>query len=590
MARSVVTSSIALCVASAAEYSESEAVKNLYLSVSAYCGAPKFNQTYLSDWDCGPSCSGAGSVTDITNFEDSSKGVFGFAGHSSGHCILVFRGTSSGDGWKTDLKATLTDFNHPDCAGCKVETGFFGGYQAVRTSILEALSRYSCQDVSITGHSLGAALATIAAYDLSPNYTIKEVYNYGSPRVGNPTFAKAYDAKGITTFRVTHHKDPIPHGPTLGMGFSHVSGEIFYSNTTEGGYKVCQGGEDKSCADQFGGSLLSDIGLALCCSSNHLEYMQNAVSVPTDGDSCSHVALATAVDHAYLTTAAYCEPQSLQNWDCGAPCDNVGGGVQQVQPLNVPFQTKFPGSSTKLVQGAVRGYVGHFGDRCILSLRDLFSFVEGLELMKAASDKDFVDLGGDCKDCQISKVIYDALTASKSTITAALEKIGCSKDAESSSHRRLIVLGHGVGSSLGAVLAYELKNGTGFYPDSFGIEAGFQFGAPRTGNQAFVNAFRYKLGHDIFRVTHHRDPFLSYPDHQHGFVHMDQELFFDGDASWDPINGLSYLRCALDGEDPQCAQRHRGQPGSLTDHTEYLQPLVKVDMSESACKPSMVWA
>jgi len=458
----------------------------------------------------------------------------------------------------------------------------------VRAEIASSLSKYGCKDLTLTGHSLGAALATLAAYDLGSTYTIQSVYNYGSPRVGNPAFSKAYNSKYSDHWRVTHSKDPIPHGPTLGMGFYHVANEAFYTNTTAAGYKLCTTSEDKACADQYGGNLLADTGLLACCSGDHLDYMHDAVSVATDGASCTHVAVATAVQQAYLATASYCAPSDLQHWDCGAPCDNVKGGVQNVQVLDVPFQSS--SSSFKSVHGAVRGFVGHVetevGTRCVLSLQNLFSAEEGLAIIKAATGKDLVDFKDkDCKDCKVYKVLLDALEALKVPLGHALSAAGCSKSASSTKSRRLIIVGHGLGSSLAAVLAFALKDGTGYSDGTFGIETGFHFGAARPGNLAFAKSFRQKMGGDMFRVTHGKDPYVQFPKYEAGFVQLDQELFFKGQATWDPS---SYKRCPVNGEDPQCSQQYHGHPGSLSDHTQYLQPLVSVDMSASSCKKAVI--
>ena len=52
--------------------------------------------------------------------------------------------------------------------------------------------------VYLTGHSLGGALATLAAYDVAraleacPQRTHVLCYSFGSPRVGNHAFAHAY--------------------------------------------------------------------------------------------------------------------------------------------------------------------------------------------------------------------------------------------------------------------------------------------------------------------------------------------------------------------------------------------------------------
>jgi hypothetical protein len=474
-------------------------------------------------------------------------------------------------------------------------------YLAVRDTIATSLAQFGCKDVTLTGHSLGAALATLAAYDLGATYTIQDVYNFGSPRVGNPAFASAYNAKFSNHWRVTHYKDPVPHGPTLSMGFYHIANEAYYKNTTEDGYKICTTAEDKSCADQFGGNLFSDLALAACCADDHLEYMQDAVSVATDGDSCTHIAVDTAMQHAYLTTAAYCEPEDLHRWDCGAPCNNVKGGVQGVQTFDVPFESSSTGY--KKVQGIVRGYVGHVqtevGERCVLSLRDLFSGEVGLAVIKAATAEDLETIPQPegkaqqllCKNasCKVNRILLDAWSELEGPLNSARSKAGCTKDAAETSNRRLLIVGHGLGSSLAALVAYQLKNGTGYREQTFGIEAGFQFGQTRVGNQAFSNAYRDLLGGEIFRVTHHKDPMVKYPKHENGYRHLTQEVFFDGPAAWDTASWTSYKRCPDSGEDPSCSQKyHQEKDGPLTDHIQYMQPLVEVDMSASACKQTVV--
>ena len=110
----------------ASAYSETTAVSNLALAVSAYCGAPKYNSTFLTGWDCGPSCKGAPTVTDITTFHDFSLGIFGLVGRYNNHCLVDFRGTYDAAGWETDFKgATLAPFKvDSSCSGCEAGAGF----------------------------------------------------------------------------------------------------------------------------------------------------------------------------------------------------------------------------------------------------------------------------------------------------------------------------------------------------------------------------------------------------------------------------------------------------------------------------------
>lgn len=81
---------------------------------------------------------------------------------------------------------------------------------------------------SVTGHSLGAAIAThVTAHLIANKYKVTDLYTYGSPRVGDNKFTIWFNEQygGITHFkaRVTHGRDPVPHLPTLDMGFLHVN-------------------------------------------------------------------------------------------------------------------------------------------------------------------------------------------------------------------------------------------------------------------------------------------------------------------------------------------------------------------------------
>ena len=61
------------------------------------------------------------------------------------------------------------------------------------------------------------------------------MYNYGSPRVGNAAFARAYDSSVPDSWRVTNRLDVIPRVPRL-MGYCHVGNSV--SVTPDGRFEV----------------------------------------------------------------------------------------------------------------------------------------------------------------------------------------------------------------------------------------------------------------------------------------------------------------------------------------------------------------
>ena len=80
----------------------------------------------------------------------------------------------------------------------------------------------------MTGHSLGAAIAAIAAVEIRNGGTNVELYTYGQPRIGGSEisdYITAQDKGG--NYRVTHYDDPVPRLPPLLLGFRHISPEYY---------------------------------------------------------------------------------------------------------------------------------------------------------------------------------------------------------------------------------------------------------------------------------------------------------------------------------------------------------------------------
>ncbi len=102
----------------------------------------------------------------------------------------------------------------------------------------EAIRAAGGRDLWITGHSLGAALATLLAASLDgPGPRIQGVYLFGSPRVGDDPFVQAYNRRyARITYRISNTSDvvtsvplPVPMFGSWGGYFSHVDTPVEFT-------------------------------------------------------------------------------------------------------------------------------------------------------------------------------------------------------------------------------------------------------------------------------------------------------------------------------------------------------------------------
>jgi triacylglycerol lipase len=135
--------------------------------------------------------------------------------------IVAFRGTQSDD-WRDlfdDARFKLTDWQTGH-----VHAGFKGAFDRIRDKLNAALTTHAPnRPVWMTGHSLGAALAVLAADEIEAT---QGVYTFGLPRVGDPTFVAHFNERfRDRSFRYVDHLDVVTHVPPekspLGS-YSHV--------------------------------------------------------------------------------------------------------------------------------------------------------------------------------------------------------------------------------------------------------------------------------------------------------------------------------------------------------------------------------
>jgi hypothetical protein len=125
--------------------------------------------------------------------------------------------------------------------------------EGLEGAIKEAVRSYPGYSVIFTGHSLGGAVANLASASFIlqfPNTDVK-LYTFGQPRVGNDKYAEYLDKLILTSYRVVHKKDIVPHKPAYNVGFRHSGTEIWYKNGMTGSYIECVG-ESNDCSNGLG--------------------------------------------------------------------------------------------------------------------------------------------------------------------------------------------------------------------------------------------------------------------------------------------------------------------------------------------------
>jgi len=129
--------------------------------------------------------------------------------------VLVFRGTDKLDDWLVNAGTILVEWTGTGL----VHLGFRDALESVWPQIEQQLAA-SDSPVFYTGHSLGAAMATLAAAKRPP----RALYTFGSPLTGNKEFTASLS--GVPVHRVVNNRDVVTTVPPP-LGFHHV-GELHY--------------------------------------------------------------------------------------------------------------------------------------------------------------------------------------------------------------------------------------------------------------------------------------------------------------------------------------------------------------------------
>ncbi|KAF8578195.1 alpha/beta-hydrolase [Ramaria rubella] len=141
--------------------------------------------------------------------------------------VVAMRGSFSFMDIFTDIGVIPIPFTSPGVtapSGAMVHAGFLTGWNSVAKIVLRSvgfqLQAHPGYSLVSTGHSLGGALASLAAMSFKANfpYTNVTVYTYGQPRTGNTVYAEWVNNElGGNVFRSVHTYDGVPTIIPTGM-------------------------------------------------------------------------------------------------------------------------------------------------------------------------------------------------------------------------------------------------------------------------------------------------------------------------------------------------------------------------------------
>ncbi|THH12073.1 hypothetical protein EW145_g245 [Phellinidium pouzarii] len=208
-----------------------------FFASAAYC-----DPSTTINWSCGR----------YVGFDPSLNTVI--AAHQGTNTSSIVAELTDLDIFMKNLDSTLFPGIDPSVG---VHSGFADSQARSAPDILSAvqqtLSAHPGASVTMTGHSLGAALALLDAVYLPlhlPTGTSFKTVTYGMPRVGNLAFANYVDAQitslsgGTGLTHINNKEDPVPILPGMFLGFHHPSGEVHIQDSDA--WDACPGQDNSS--------------------------------------------------------------------------------------------------------------------------------------------------------------------------------------------------------------------------------------------------------------------------------------------------------------------------------------------------------
>ena len=244
-------------------------INSLHVSQASYC-----DNQLIQSWTC-KTCDTNADLYNIYDIHGEKALVGRFVDTNT--LFISFRGSETIENWIDDAQFSLTC--PYDNTNICVETGFYKVFEYMKNDIQSAIetnvNQYNIKNILFTGHSLGAAVATLMAYHFANENLNIELVTFGSPRIGNIEFVN--DFPKIVSYRITHYYDIVPHVPQQFLHYNHIPHELWYNeDNTE--LKDCNDmnlEEDPLCSNSCG-------PIHCTSTSDHLNYLN--ISMGSEGD------------------------------------------------------------------------------------------------------------------------------------------------------------------------------------------------------------------------------------------------------------------------------------------------------------------
>jgi predicted lipase len=201
------------------------------------------------------------------------------------HIVVAFRGTESPtsiDGlkdWLLNDALNLLILPEGDLGtdfvaagvGARFHQGFMKALADIWDPLYEAVQaerKKSDRPLWLTGHSLGGALAVLAAWRFKRKFVpVHQVYTFGGPMVGNDIAAKAIDRElGGRIFRYVNLPDPVPLLPSVSLianHYAHCESEVSLGAAAESFVESFKEKAGKTVDGLLNATLIEDIWKSL---------------------------------------------------------------------------------------------------------------------------------------------------------------------------------------------------------------------------------------------------------------------------------------------------------------------------------------